>query len=404
MSIVVAAGCEVHGLVGSNASAGGDGGDDVVGETSIGVADDDGGTTQSGVDGADESHEETGGEDTTGPRFDVGLPDAPAGCNLPDRWPSCDSLDDNPFHAMGFNCGDTGPRLDVGEYEGYPGTMTVHSGRLGTYPGPPPGNGFAPREGEKFVVLSTGDATELAMSRLELRNKYSSVDGHPCQNADQANGGCPSSVMMDIDGTLPDDQPLYTLPDPIDVRPSDGDCGENPEFVGSGDCSNSLMQEWLKGGRAYDYGQLRMTTTVPSGVDGFTFDFAFFSVEYPLYPDHESLFNDMFVVWLDSESWTGNVSFDSSGHVISVNSVLFDYRAPSETCPNCQAPQLQGFAADGHGGTEWLTTTAPVRPDEQMTLVFALFDMGDATFDSMAILDHFEWTCSGVPPFTTPAG
>lgn len=401
--IVAASGCEVHGLIGSNASAGGDG-DASGGETSLGGADDDdGASTQSTVDdSADGPNDESGAGDTTGPRFDLGQPDAPGGCNLPDEWPTCDTMDDDPFRAMGINCPD-GPQMS-GTYSGYDGTLAVHSGKLGTYVGPPPGDGYAPREGQKFAVLSTGDASELTLSRFELREKYKNTPGHACQNATFNNGGCPSSVMMDIDGVAPDDVPLPVLPEPIDVRPSEGDCRESVEYVGTGDCSGSLMEEWLKGGAAYDYGELRMATTVPPGIDGFTFDFAFFSVEYPLYPQHESLFNDMFIAWLDSESWTGNISFDDNDSVISVKSVLFTYRAPSDSCPECQAPQLNGFAADGHGGTEWLTTTAPVRPNEPMTLVLALFDMGDATFDSMVILDHFEWTCSGVPPFTTPAG
>ena len=38
------------------------------------------------------------------------------------------------------------------------------------------------------------------------------------------------------------------------------------------------------------------------------------------------------------------------------------------------------------------------------TLVLSLFDMEDGVFDSMVILAHFQWTCSGEPPFTTPAG
>jgi len=200
---------------------------------------------------------------------------------------------------------------------------------------------------------------------------------------------------------------LFALPEPIDVRRvhTDLNCTDDPDLVGTGDCSNTLWDPWLKSGQAWDYGEMRMTATVPEEMDGLSYDFAFFSIEYPLFAEHGSPFNDMYIAWLDSESWTGNISFDSEGNAISVNAALLDYKdASTEQCPGCTAPQLAGFAAQGHAGTKWLTTTAPVRSGEEITLVLSLFDMADGVFDSMVVLDHFQWTCSGEPPFTTPAG
>jgi hypothetical protein len=401
--VAAALGCEVHGFIGSNATLGS--GDDASAETtSVGTGDDDDGTTLGSADeSADDDHheDESDGEDTSDVRFDLGQPDAPPGCDVPPPFPSCDTHDDDPFHALGMNCADTnGPQVS-GQFTGHEDAIAVHTGQLGAH------EAFAPREGEKFVVLSTGRAGDLTLSPEELADEYPGrcstvVNGAP------SNAACPSTTLMDLDGVPPDDSPMYMLPEPLDVRRvSDiDDCWEDPNLVGTGDCSNTLWDPWLKGGKAFDYAELRMNTQVPEGMNGFAFDFAFFSIEYPLYQEHEAPFNDMFVAWLDSERWTGNVSFDEEGSPISVTSVLFNYKdATSEQCPGpCNAPQLGGFAAENHGGTKWLTSTAPVRPGEDVTVVFAIFDNADATFDSMVILDHFEWTCSGAPPFTTPAG
>ena len=58
---------------------------------------------------------------------------------------------------------------------------------------------------------------------------------------------------------------------------------------------------------------------------------------------------------------------------------------------------------DGHGATRWLTTQATVVPGEDITVVFAIFDMGDSVLDSYVFLDNFLWGCEGGnPPSTTP--
>ena len=141
---------------------------------------------------------------------------------------------------------------------------------------------------------------------------------------------------------------------------------------------------------------------MPQAATAFQYSFAFFSSEYPLYSNHDidAQFNDMYVAWLDSEAWTGNISFDAHGSPITVQSVLLDYRTASDQCPDCTAPELAGFSMERHAGTKWLTTRAPVRPGEEIELVFALFDLSDPNFDSMVILDDFQWTCADGPPVT----
>ncbi|MFO0631399.1 MAG: choice-of-anchor L domain-containing protein [Nannocystaceae bacterium] len=366
--------CEVGGLVGSNASGDGTGGTG---------GSDEGTPTSGGSSGASslDTGAEGSGSDTTGFRFDVALPDAPASC-MPPMYDACDADDQDPFHALGLGCpGDPGVQ---GSFRGHPSALMVQHGQLGT------SGEYAPREGERFVVLSTGVAAQLPRTPDEL--KLEDPDCNP--------RSCPS--------TQHSDEVLGVLPEPIDVRrvsSSGVDCKDDPGLIGTGDCSNSLEDEFLRGGGAYDYAELRFSTAVPLGVDGLSYEFAFFTVEYPDYVNHAAPYSDMYLAWLESEAWTGNISFDALGHAITVNGVLLDYKdAPSTACPDCSAPELEGFAMQGHGATRWLNTTAPVQAGELVTLVFAIFDMNNGVYDSLVALDHFEWTCSGAPPFTTPVG
>jgi hypothetical protein len=148
---------------------------------------------------------------------------------------------------------------------------------------------------------------------------------------------------------------------------------------------------------------LSYTTTVPAGTFGFTYDFAMFSTEYPVY--YQTQFNDMYIAWLESEQWTGNISFDELGNPISLNAGFLDYKdAPNPIdCPApCSAPELGGTAMEGHAGTKWLTTTAGVTPLEEITLIFAVFDLSDPVLDTVVLLDNFQWGCEGGPPATIP--
>jgi hypothetical protein len=203
--------------------------------------------------------------------------------------------------------------------------------------------------------------------------------------------------------------PMTALPPPIDVTRVDEHytCADNPGLVGTGDCSNSLEDEWTAGAGAHDYAELRMSAKVPQGADAFTYQFAFFSSEYPVWTSQGSPWNDMYVAWLESEAWTGNISFDELGNPISINGVLMDYLdADSPLCERrpCEAPELDGFAMDGHAGTRWLETVAPVVAGEEVEVIFAIFDLSDAYFDTVVLLDDVHWGCTDLPPLTQPQG
>lgn len=315
--------------------------------------------------------ESTGTDDSgaSGIKFDLaGWPDGldTDFCTAPTSKP-CDDASDDPWHAMGINCPGSGSL--TAEYSGDPSALYVHTGPLGSSDPP----AFPAREGEKITILSTGYAQELTMGGI-----YASTD-------------------------LPDNDPLV-LPSPIMTNPIIwGDCITYPGLVGMGDCSNTINGQWSQGTGAYDYAELRISGSVPMAASGFTYDFAFFSSEYPSY--YKSSYNDMYIAWLQSDLWTGNVSFDDMGNPISLNASFLDYKdAPNPIdCPEpCEAPELQGTAMEFHAGTKWLTTTAGVFPGEEFTLIFAIFDVSDGVRDSAVILDNFEWNCEGGPPVTIP--
>jgi hypothetical protein len=158
---------------------------------------------------------------------------------------------------------------------------------------------------------------------------------------------------------------------------------------------------------------------VPNNAQGFSFDFDFFSGEWPEYVC--TTFNDSFVAWLNSSAWMGvnnngdlNTSFDMMGNPINVNNAFFSHCTPNTTT-GCMGTgggtatctggpgELQGTGfynlgsycgmgqSTGGGSTGWLTTKAPVKGGEVVTLQFIIWDTGDQNWDSSVLLDNLTW-------------
>ena len=130
---------------------------------------------------------------------------------------------------------------------------------------------------------------------------------------------------------------------------------------------------------------------VPANANSFSFDFNFMSVEFPEFVC--TSFDDTFLAMLESQEYTGNVSFDSQGNRVSINVGFFDKCKPNLD-PGCTGDaELHGTGYEGSqgGGTGWLTTTAPVTPGEKMKLTFIIFDEGDHILDSSVLIDNFRW-------------
>lgn len=218
----------------------------------------------------------------------------------------------------------------------------------GSYNGPM----NVPTEGSRFVHLSSGRADS------STKNSGYGFDG-------STGGGCTS---------FPHPQPLG---DP-------GACGDaDPSTV----CDKTEVQLQIR---------------VPSNANSFTYQFQFFSAEYMTY--RCTIFDDTFLALLSSQALNGgaptNISFDTNGNVISVNTGFFEicYDDLSPSPPNiCSTDPVAplagtGFASGSAGATRPLTTTSPVVPGELITLRFVIFDEGDDQLDSSVVIDNFQWS------------
>lgn len=295
--------------------------------------------------------------DTVADTDDEPEPDPCPPCEL-DNEP-CDADGDDFFTAMGAGCPDR-PVMDAVHF-GNPGAIRVVDSIGGSH--------YVPQEGDYFTVMGSGLIDDLL------------TDADSCLTNDHLGVEFSMGEM---------------LPDPIETNDVGAmNCFEDPGLVGMGDCSNTIQTQFEQGMYAHDYSELRFRADVPDDADAIKFDLAFLTSEYPDYVGAQ--FNDMFIGWLESEAWTGNISFDDMNRPISVNAGFLDFKDDAGT-----GVVFEDTCMSGHGGTRWLTSKAAVEPGEEIELILAIFDMGDAIYESYVLLDNFRWGCDGCaePPTT----
>jgi len=153
----------------------------------------------------------------------------------------------------------------------------------------------------------------------------------------------------------------------------------------------------------------------PSNAKGVSFDFNFFTFEWPKFICTE--FNDFFVAIMSPipmGQTDGNISFDQQSNPISVNNAFLQ-SCGCPAGPPCAVPPgaalksfdctlgktvLQGtdFDADDtnpgwtNGATDWLRTTAPVTPGTKFTIRFTTYDSSDGFVDSTVLIDNWKWS------------
>ena len=165
-------------------------------------------------------------------------------------------------------------------------------------------------------------------------------------------------------------------------------------------------------GEVRDAAGVELTIQTPSNATGLSFDFNFYTFEWPGYVC--TTFNDFFIAILDPipmGQTDGNISFDQLGNPVSVNNALLQVCGCEGNPPNqCQAGPLfydcplgnialigTGFGFDAgpfagnHGSSGWLRTVAPVPGGEEIHLRFAVHDSGDGVLDSSTLIDNFLW-------------
>jgi hypothetical protein len=145
---------------------------------------------------------------------------------------------------------------------------------------------------------------------------------------------------------------------------------------------------------------LEVVLKAPTNATGMSFEFSFYSHEYPEWIC--TSFNDQFIALVEPApmgSIDGNVSFDAATNPVSVNIALFD------VCQGCSlgTSELTGTGFDtwgfdglaDAGATSWLQTTAPVTAGQEFNIRFAIWDTGDTAYDSTVIVDNFQWIADG---------
>ncbi len=176
-------------------------------------------------------------------------------------------------------------------------------------------------------------------------------------------------------------------------------------------------------GAAYDPVMLKLRVRVPTNARSFSFSASFFSADYPEFVC--SQFNDFFVALLSSV-YSGvdpspadkNLAFDkATGLPLSSGAMAFSqlYRTCTSDTLGCNAgaPAMTSFCPSGSlglsgtgfdlagtgcgssnavgGGTGWITVSGNVVPGEIIELRLAIWDVGDAAWDSLVLLDSFRW-------------
>ncbi len=147
---------------------------------------------------------------------------------------------------------------------------------------------------------------------------------------------------------------------------------------------------------------LSITLRAPLNAKGYTFDFSFYSFEYPEWVCTE--YNDQFIALVEPApegAINGNIAFDGMSNPVSVNIAFFD------VCPGCPlgtaALDGTGFDVwDDAGATAWLKTQAPIEPGAEFTIQFMIWDTGDAAYDSTVLIDNFQWLADSVSVSTNP--
>lgn len=299
-------------------------------------------------------------------------------CQAPGLLIVCDDGPDvDPFHAIGVGCpGAPENTIPIANKQFNSKALAYRAATgFGTAEDPmAPGELlFRPREGDKFLIISTGRVAEPdAQGRVvELTSQFEN------------------------DNNFNDDEP-NALPAPMShlVGSNDGEGGS--PFAGCDgkhDCSDSIAPNWALGnGDPNDLFFASFDVTVPGGVKRFLFDMVYFSSEYPAYVGDK--FNDMFIGWSTSEAYTGNVTF-FEGQPLTVTALGVAMQTAGYTA---DAPELAGTGFEGFGSTGWLTVDQQVVPGETFTFAFAIMDMGDSSKATAAVIDHWRWDCKGCVP------
>jgi uncharacterized repeat protein (TIGR01451 family) len=160
----------------------------------------------------------------------------------------------------------------------------------------------------------------------------------------------------------------------VNLAPTANTSGSSGANLGGGN---------VRGNTDFDVTILNIGLNAPQGANCLTFNFAFYSEEFPEFVG--SGFNDAFIAELDTSTWTtsgsavtapNNFAFDPMGNVISINA----------TGPTTMTPaNAAGTTYDG--ATPLLSAATQITPGAH-NLYLSIFDQGDQNYDSAVFLDN----------------
>ena len=141
----------------------------------------------------------------------------------------------------------------------------------------------------------------------------------------------------------------------------------------------------VRGDSDFDVTVLKIDLDVPSSVNCLSFDFRFFSEEFPEFVGSD--FNDAFIAELDNSTWStsgstigapNNFAFDPNGGLISINST---------GTTSVSAEDAAGTTYDA--ATQVLEAKTPITPGNH-SLYLSIFDQGDHAYDSAVFIDNLN--------------
>ncbi len=247
-----------------------------------------------------------------------------------------------------------------------------------------------PEHGDRLVVLSSGHAADLD----DVNPPYSAFE---------------SGTNL---GTQAD-------------APADWLAANGGEFPNPAGC----LAPWST--MANDSAMLTLRMRAPTNASSFSVMMFFFSAEYPEWVCSE--FNDFFVALVGSTADNpadGNIAiYDDDGTVWPVgvnlamvadglftqcqNGEIGCEHPPSTSYSGCVGDALlegTGFDTVGTGcgsgpeggGTGWLRMSGNVTPGEVFEVRFALWDSSGHIYDSLVLLDDWEWSVEAAEPGVAP--
>lgn len=268
-------------------------------------------------------------------------------------------------------------------------------------------------EGNQILVLSTGVAADASQT-------------NPGPNGGAPNGNNvsgvhtpASAVDISIGGGTASISDWFGIPN-LPLKPANGLPNTPNCVVGDSPQANDSIM-------------LRLRLRAPTNARAFSFNSYFLSAEYPEFVC--TSFNDQFVALIDTPSGTPSpianpvdknlmtfsdgVSLFPIGINIAEGTSLFSVCESKLDNPSCWNSTVvdtscslgmgqlsgTGFEAGSNGctvggGTFWLTTAGNVVPGEIVEIRIGLWDVGDAIYDSTALIDGFRWLADPTVPGT----